>query len=298
MQNSRKLFTIGLSVIVALVLLIFGIDYLKGINVFHASNYYFATYTNVTGLQVSAPVTANGFKIGQVREIEYVYDNPGHVRVELALDSKLKVPKGTVAELGADLLGTAAISLNMPLATDYLPVGSDLESKTAGGLMESVGSDLIPSITAIMPKIDSLLTVVTSLAADPALRASIQRLDHITANLEAMTNNVNAATRPLPAVMNNAKNVTDHLAGMSANLDTLSEQLNRMPLEQTMANVEAISAHLRSLTTELQSSNSSLGLLLHDPALYNNLNATVTSLDSLFVDIKAHPKRYLKFSVF
>ena len=85
---------------------------------------------------------------------------------------------------------------------------------------------------------------------------------------------------------------------MSAHLDTLTESLNRMPLNETMANVQAISSSLKNLTTELQSSDSSLGLLLHDPALYNNLNATVSSLDSLFIDIKAHPKRYLKFSVF
>ena len=95
MQNSRKLLTIGISVIVAMCLLVFGIDYLKGINVFRPSNYYFATFTNVTGLSVSAPVTANGFKVGQVREIGYVYDDPGHVKVELALDRELKVPKGT-----------------------------------------------------------------------------------------------------------------------------------------------------------------------------------------------------------
>ena len=298
MQNSRKLLTIGISVIVAMCLLVFGIDYLKGINVFRPSNYYFATFTNVTGLSVSAPVTANGFKVGQVREIGYVYDDPGHVKVELALDRELKVPKGTVALLGADLLGTATIQLQMPLSTDYLPVGSDIEARISGGLMESVGNDLLPSITAIMPKIDSLLCVVTDLAADPALRASIQRLDRITANLETMTTHVAAATKPLPTVVGNAKEVTDHLAAMSAHLDTLTESLNRMPLNETMANVQAISSSLKNLTTELQSSDSSLGLLLHDPALYNNLNATVSSLDSLFIDIKAHPKRYLKFSVF
>ena len=285
MQNSRKLLTIGISVIVAMCLLVFGIDYLKGINVFRPSNYYFATFTNVTGLSVSAPVTANGFKVGQVREIGYVYDDPGHVKVELGLG-------------GADLLGTATIQLQMPLSTDYLPVGSDIEARNSGGLMESVGNDLLPSITAIMPKIDSLLCVVTDLAADPALRASIQRLDRITANLETMTTHVAAATKPLPTVVGNAKEVTDHLAAMSAHLDTLTESLNRMPLNETMANVQAISSSLKNLTTELQSSDSSLGLLLHDPALYNNLNATVSSLDSLFIDIKAHPKRYLKFSVF
>lgn len=91
-RYSRELI-IGMSVLVALLVLFFGIDYLKGINVFKAANYYYVSYTNVNGLTVSSPVTINGFKVGQVRDINYEYDNPGHVLVELSLDKKLKVPR-------------------------------------------------------------------------------------------------------------------------------------------------------------------------------------------------------------
>ncbi|MDE5912823.1 MAG: MlaD family protein [Muribaculaceae bacterium] len=298
MQNSRKLFVIGISVIVAVVLLVCGIDYLKGINVFHSSNYYYATYTNVTGLSVSAPVTANGFKVGQVREIRYQYDNPGYVTAELALDRELKVPAGTVAVLAIDMLGTASIQLKMPDSTDYAPVGSELQTRINAGLMESLGGDLLPSVSAMVPKIDSLLSAVTVLVSDPALSQSIKRLDAITANLEATTAAVSAAARPLPAVVADARIITGNLQRMSGHLDSLTAALNAMPLNETMENVKVITANLSALTAELQSSDSSIGLLLHDPALYNNLNATVSSLDSLFIDIKAHPKRYLKFSVF
>lgn len=94
-----KELTIGLCVVLALLILFFGIDYLKGINVFKASNYYYVSYTNVNGLAVSSPVTASGFKVGLVREIRYEYDNPGHVLVEISLDKALKIPSGTKAEL-------------------------------------------------------------------------------------------------------------------------------------------------------------------------------------------------------
>lgn len=292
--TSRKLLVIGATVIVALVLLVTGIDYLKGINVFHTSNYYYATFTNVTGLSVSAPVTANGFKVGQVRELRYEYENPGHVTAELALDAELKVPEGTVAELSSDLLGTATIQLLMPESTTYARKGSKLATSQKAGLMDAV----TPALDRVLPKIDSLLSAVNTLASDPALIAAIKRLDAITANLEVTTNSVAAAAKPLPAVVTNARQITDRLQSMSVHLDSLSATLAAMPLDSTMTNVQAITANLSRLTTELQSSDSSLGLLLHDPALYNNLNATVTSLDSLFVDIKAHPKRYLKFSVF
>lgn len=296
--TSRKLFIIGISTLIAVVILVFGIDYLKGINIFHTSNYYYVSYTNVTGLSVSAPVHANGFKIGQVRSMEYEYDNPGHVLVELALDSEFKVPEGTVAALVTDMLGTATIDLDTPLTDKYIPIGSSIPSKQGGGLMENISSDLLPSVAALMPKVDSLLTAVTTLAADPALLASIKRLDAITANLEATTAQVSAACKPLPAITANARTLTDNLASMTAHLDSVSAAIEQMPLDATMQNVLAITNDLRHLTAELQSRDSSLGLLLNDPALYNNLNATVESLDSLFVDIKAHPKRYLKFSVF
>lgn len=298
MQNSKKLLLIGLSVIIAAAVLICGIDYLKGINVFHTSNYYYATYTNVTGLAVSAPVNANGFKVGQVREITYEYDNPGHVRCELALDRQLKVPKGTKAILGSDILGTASIELIMPDSKDYAEVGSYLEGSTNAGMVDAISEQLLPSVGAVMPKIDSLLSAVTILASDPALLASIKRLDAITANLESVTKTVDAAAKPLPAVVNDAKAITLRLRSMSGHLDSLTATLNAMPLDRTMDNVKEITENLSRLTAELQNSDSSLGLLLHDPALYNNLNATVNSLDSLFLDIKAHPKRYVHFSVF
>ncbi|MDE6315923.1 MAG: MCE family protein, partial [Muribaculaceae bacterium] len=241
---------------------------------------------------------ANGFKVGQVREIRYQYDNPGHVTAELALDRELKVPAGTVAVLATDMLGTASIQLKMPDSTDYAPVGTELQTRINAGLMESLGGDLLPSVSAMVPKIDSLLSAVTVLVSDPALSQSIKRLDAITANLEATTVVVSAAARPLPEVVADARIITGNLHRMSGHLDSLTAALNAMPLNETMENVKAITADLSAVTAELQSSDSSIGLLLHDPALYNNLNATVSSLDSLFVDIKAHPKRYLKFSVF
>jgi len=298
MNSNKKFVAIGISVVAALAILVFGINYLKGINLFHTSNYYYAVYENVTGLAVSAPVTANGFKVGQVREMEYMYDNPGHVRVELALDGKLRVTEGTVAVLGTDLLGTATISLEMPKSDKYAPVGSNLASRQNSGLMDNVSGELMPGIVGLIPKIDSLLVVVTDLVADPALAQSVKRLDAITANLETMSANLSGATCQLPSVMNNAADVVNNLNSMTCHLDSLSDELRGLPLNETMANVLTLTENLKNTTEQLKSSDSSLGLLMNDPGLYNSLNHTVASLDSLINDVKAHPKRYLKFSVF
>lgn len=298
MQNSRKLVKIGISAILALFILVFGINYLKGINLFHKTNDYSAVYEDVTGLAVSAPVNANGFKVGQVSDIRYLYNNPGHVEVVMSLDADLKVPEGTVAELSADLLGTAVINLRMPDTDKYLSKGATLEGKVAGGLMGSVSSELLPGIVNMIPKIDSLLVVVTNLASDPALTASIHRLDEITANLNTMSSNIAKATAPLPGVVNSASKIAANLDDMTANLDSLSRELQTLPLNETMANVKAVTDNLLEVTNQLKRDDSSLGMLLNDPELYNSLIRAVGSLDSLITDVKAQPKRYLKFSVF
>ena len=298
MQNSRKLIKIGVSAVIALFILVFGINYLKGINLFHTSNYYFAVYDDVTGLAISAPVHANGFQVGQVREMRYLYTDPGHVQGELALDSELKITKGTVAVLTTDMLGTATITLEIPKTSDYMPKGSTLESTKAAGLVENLSDGLMPGISSMLPKIDSLLVAVTNVVADPALAASVKRLDAITADLNVMSANIARATKPLPGVVDNAAVVAANLNRMSGSLDSLGRELQSLPLNETMANVLTLTENLKQITATLQTSDSSLGMLVNDPALYNSLNSTVASLDSLITDVKERPKRYLKFSVF
>lgn len=293
-MKSKKLLYIGLTAVIALLILFVGVNYLKGINLFHTSNYYFVSYESVAGLNVSAPVTANGFKVGQVREMRYEYDNPGHVMVELALDTELKVPEGTVAVLGADLLGTATIMLEMPKSTDYVAVGSQLPGKLAGGLMDNIQADLMP----VLPKVDSLIQALTVVVTNPSLAAALDRLDAISADLSVLSANLASAAKPLPGVINKASDTVDNLMQMSTRLDSLSASLNQLPLNETMENVEAISANLKQLTLQLRQPDSSLGLLLNDRGLYDNLNATVNSMDSLLVDIKANPKRYINVKVF
>ena len=130
-MKSKKEIIIGLCVVIALFALFMAINFLKGINVFKAANYYYATYTDAAGLQVSAPVTLNGFKVGQVRDINYQFDDPGHVKVELSLDRALRLPSGTKAVISLDLLGSATVVLKPTSATTYEKVGSTLQGETA-----------------------------------------------------------------------------------------------------------------------------------------------------------------------
>lgn len=289
---------------ITLLILFFGIDYLKGINLFKASNYYYASYTNVAGLAQSAPVTVNGYKVGLVREIEYEYDNPGHVKVELSLDKKLKVPTGTQAVLVTDMLGTSSIELKMGTGSEYHNVGDKLEGKNAAGLMENVTQDLMPTIGAILPKVDSLLSAATAIATDSALLSSVRRLDNIMANLERSTAQLSKVMAVAPEIATNANStmanvseISSKLAIVSADVTTLSGQLSKMPLDSTLNNVHRISTSLADIMQSLNSNDSSLGKIIYDPSFYNNLNGAAASLDSLLKDVKENPKRYISIKL-
>ena len=288
----RKEILIAVCVLSALAILVFGIDFLKGVNVFKATNYYYATYTDVQGLAVSAPVTLSGYKVGQVRDITYEYDNPGHVRVEIALDKNLRLPKGSQAVLSSDLLGTASIQLALAPGKDFYEVGSEIPGIVPKGMMDNISDDLLPSVAAIVPKVDTLLTGVNALVSDPALAASVKRLDAITANIEKATVALNGIMRTLPPITSDIKSIT-----AVGNIAVLSEKLSTIPVDSLMTTLDATAQNLKDLSEQLKSPNSTLGQLMNNPALYNNLNATIQSLDSLFTDIKAHPKRYISIKL-
>ena len=268
----NKLFSreiiIGASVLIALLALVFGINYLKGVNIFKAANYYYASYTNVAGLAQSAPVTLNGYKVGLVRDIAYEYDNPGHVKVEISLDRQLLLPEGTSAVIVTDMLGTSTIELRMGTSPNLLEVGSKISGVVGSGLMDKVSTELMPSIIQIAPHIDSLVVALTAVAADPALVNSVRRLDAIMANLEATTTQLN---RTVPALLKNANSTMANVSDISANISqvssalaVLSDDLKRMPLDSTLRNINSITANLDEATSKLNSTNSSLGLLLND----------------------------------
>lgn len=293
----RKEILIGLIVIIALAVLFIGIDFLKGINVFKAANYYYATYDNVQGLAKSAPVTINGFQVGLVRDITYEYNNPGHMLVELSLDRDLKVPRGTKAVLATDLLGTATVALELGPGAPFCEVGDTLTTVVPKGMMDNVTNDILPGLGNVFEKVDTLLTAINTLVGDPALLTAVQRLDAITANLDASTRQLNALLATLPPITSDVKTITGDLTRSSADIANLTAEFNNMPLDSIAQNVAALSDNLRQLSEQLNDPSSSIGKLTHDPALYNNLNSAVANLDSLFVDIKRNPKRYISIKL-
>lgn len=292
----KKFFTkevkIALSVILSLVVLYVGIQFLKGINVTKPANHYYVTFNNVQDLMVSSPVTVEGFKVGLVHEMQYDYENNGQVRVMLNLDKQLRIPKGSKIILTKSLLGNATIVIEMnPYVSEYYTSGDVIEGMVASDMLSNV-SAMIPQIEALIPKLDSILVGVQTLVNDPALSTSISRLDNITADLAASSQSLSRVMRhDVPTVLSTANTVL-------CRVDTFATTLNNLPLQNTISSVNNIAGNLELTTARLNATDNTLGLLLNDHYLYDRLTGTVSSLDSLLIDIRLRPERYVHFSVF
>lgn len=292
-------FKIGLMVILAILILIFGIDYLKGINLFSPANFYYANYENVQGLEIAAPVTINGYKVGQVREIKFDYERPGTIKVLLALNKNLNIPRDSKAVIGSTLLSGSYINIEMGKSSEFLERGGDITTGMAPDLMAAVSNDIMPAVSDILPKVDSLMANLNKLAGDPALLASIQRLDGITANIYGMSTSLNSTvSHDVPRIMRNVGGTINGIDTIVKNLGLLSAQLKELPLNTTMENVNKVTENLTAFSNQLNDKSSTLGKLMNDPELYNRINQVTADVDSLIVDIKRNPKRYISIKVF
>lgn len=306
--SSKRNILIGFTVLVSIFLLYWGIEYLKGANIFKPSNFYYAQFDKIDALTVSSPVNVNGFKVGQIREINYDYST-NKIIVEMSLDKEMKIPEGSTVSMVASMLGNAVLDITLSQAKTYYKVGATIPTVTQESLMDKVGNDLMPQVTMMVPKIDSLLSNVNHITGNPAIYTSVSRLDKITAELAKSSKELSKLMARLnstvPAMANHVDGVVTNMDGLTTDLKKTSENLNdltyslkNMPLDSTMNRINATLANIQNLSAQLNNKNSSLGMLLNDQQLYNNANGAIASLDSLLQDIKKNPKRYITIKVF
>lgn len=286
---------IALVAIVGILIMYFGINFLKGMNLFSTNNTYFITFDDIQGLGASTPIYADGYKVGTVDGLEYDYKENGPIKVKVDINKDLRIPQGSKAEIVKDLMGN--LQVNLLLANnprERVEPGGVIPGAVNGGMMDKA-ANLIPVVEKMLPKLDSILTSVNALLADPALAASLHNVETITSNLTVSTRELNTLmaglNKQVPGMVRKANGVLDNTNRLTANLASLDVQGTLNKVNQTLE-----SAH--QFTEKLNSNQGSLGLLMNDTKLYDNLTSTMSHADSLVIDLKAHPKRYVHFSVF
>lgn len=295
MKKFSKEIQIALVAIVGIVVLFFGLQFLKGKKLFSTAQDYYVTFSDISGLSASNPVYANGYRVGVVQDIIYDYEHQNNIVVVIGLNKEMRIPQGSRAQIVSDMLGNVKLELVLgqnPM--DFIQPGDTIHGGIQEGVM-GLAAGMVPQIQAMLPKIDSILMNVNLLLADPALKNSLHHIDQITGNLTTTTNELNAMAttlnKQMPSLVKNAD-------GMLANANDLTRNLNELDIATTMNKVNATLQNVEQMTAKLNSNEGTLGLLMRDPGLYDNLNSTMMHADSLMMDLKAHPKRYVHFSIF
>lgn len=295
MKYFTKEVKIALVAIVGVVVLFFGMNFLKGLNIFSSEDNYYVQFSDITGLSSSSPVYADGFKVGVVKDIIYDYSHTEGSKVLIGVDKQLRIPQGSSAEIVSDMLGNVKVNL--------LLANNPREKVAPGGLIKGMINDgamgklqdMVPAVEKMLPKLDSIMTSLNVILADPAIRQSLHNVQTITDNLTTSTAQLNTLmaglNKNVPGMMAKANNVLDNTETLTANLAAVDVASTLRQVDQTIANVQ-------QLTAKLNSKEGSLGLLMNDTQLYDNLNSTMRNADSLVIDLRQHPKRYVHFSVF
>ena len=286
---------IALVAIVAIVVLFIGLQFLKGMSLFSSNEVYYASFNDISGLSTSSPVYANGYRVGVVQGIDYDYSQPDHIVAALDLDPKLQLTRGTTAQIESDMLGNVKLVLHFGNQADgLLSKGDTILGVMQQGLMAKAAS-MMPQVEQLLPKLDSILSAINTLVNDPALNGTLQNAEELTAKLNTTATQLNKLTVQLgskvPSVMEKAD-------GVLANTEKLTENLGQMDLAATMQKVDATLASVQQLTAALNSPKGTMGMLMNDAQLYQNITTTMRDVDSLLVDFKLHPKRYINVSVF
>lgn len=288
-SNLSRNALIGLAFIASLFMIYFGMNFLKGANVFKKQNQYYAIFGDVSKLLISSPVYVKGYQVGLINNIKMTASDPIQFLIGINLEEDIRIAEGSYLEYGIDMFGASTVNLVLVSSDKYLQPGDTLSGDKELGLMDGVAG-VMPRADSILMKIDSIVYSLNRLISHPVVESSIvgigSTVDQLNNSSKSLNRIVNSLEKDLPEISKN-------LNAVSGDLKTVSSELSQLDINDTYASIDETINNLKMLTEKFNSNNNSLGLLMNDTRLHDSLNVTIDNATRLLEDIRENPDRYL-----
>ena len=291
---------VGVLAVVCIFLLFFGFNYLKGVNIFSSIHSFHGVYTNIHGLELQAPVYIRGYKVGQVDNIAYDFTRDSSFTVDISIKRNINLPEGTRMALVSDgIMGGMAIELILPTMGEapqeelaYIPTGTTIPTTVVPGLLDGLQESVIQPLSNTLASLDTLVGQLQT-------QLDNNHIESILANADLAVADLQTSSKQLKNVMNNqVPSVITKLDTTMSDLQQVVADVKDANLKATVARVDTAIDNVNYLIADLRLPNGTVGMLLNDKGLYNHIDSAVVSVDSLLIDLKANPKRYVHFSLF
>lgn len=300
---------VGALAAIAITMLVLGYNFLKGKDLFTRTNNYYAIYDRSGGIVSSNPVTINDYKVGQVTKVSLLPEDSMKVRVDIEVIGNVKVGRGSIARIySSDLFGSKAVELVLSEETAEQEEGSRLKSELEPSLVNTISTIASP----LKVKVESILTSLDSVfggESDQKLKMTIDNIEYITANFRSTSENLDKMvakqSQKLDEIFSNVYSITENLKKNNENISVaianfrkISDTLAASNIAGVVRQAEDALKQVADITEKINKGEGSLGMLVNNDELYNNLKKSSESLDALLKDLKEHPKRYVHFSIF
>jgi phospholipid/cholesterol/gamma-HCH transport system substrate-binding protein len=313
--KGKKEIIIGIVSVVAIFSLAVGFFFLKGLNLFKDHRIFYVKYANVQGLTESSAVNVNGFKIGQIGKISYQLNEPDSILVQLIIDNnKIFIPEDTQAELRSDILGTRSIELLLGQSTVVASEKSFLTGLTQKDLQDQVNEQLLPlknKTEELIGNIDEVIMTVNDMFTNnktkfdqsfSSMQTTIKILENTTRNVDSIVYENRVAFRNImskvESITTNLKNSNEQISRTIDNIAKITDSLAAADFLNTIENAKNVLGETNQVLAAINNKEGSLGKLIYNDSLINNVNKMVDQAQRLIENIKDHPNRYLQFSVF
>ncbi|OFX20707.1 MAG: hypothetical protein A2041_01555 [Bacteroidetes bacterium GWA2_31_9b] len=295
---------IGIVAVIAISLLIWGFNFLKGKNILFTSNYYYAVYSHIDGLEDASPVLLNGYKVGVVEQIKFHKYQRGNMVVRFSVEKDIKVPVNSIASIEpASLIAGKIINIKFSDSEKYCEKGDTLTGIVEIDMLTSLSNELIPIKDKAERLIESMDSVLSIFDKDrrEGLQKSLDNLKLITTDISGLVteekDKLAGIINNFESISNNLKNNNEKISNVLANFSNISDSLAQANIKTTVLNANKTLSELNQIAAKINNGEGTIGLLIHNDSLYVNLNSLAADLDKLVIDLNENPKRYVHFSL-